>query len=60
MHMVHQKCVPIKHLLNDRQDRYVLVENCPGLADYYESYIDSIGKLQQNLLSRWSEVWLDG
>ena len=28
-----------------RQDRYVVVENCPGLADYYESYIDCIGEL---------------
>ena len=30
-------------LFLNRQDRYVVVEDCPGLADYYESYIDSIG-----------------
>ena len=22
-----------------RQDRYVLIENCPGLADYYEELV---------------------
>jgi len=33
----------------DRQDRYVVVENCPGLADYYESYIDSIGRFSFHL-----------
>jgi len=33
----------------DRQDRYVVVEDCPGLADYYESYIDSIGQFSFHL-----------
>jgi CDP-diacylglycerol---glycerol-3-phosphate 3-phosphatidyltransferase len=26
----------------NRQDRYVLVENCPDLADYYEQLVDTI------------------
>ena len=25
-----------------RQDRYVLIENCPALADYYEGLVDTV------------------
>jgi len=27
----------------NRQDRYIVIENCPGLADYYEGLVDTIG-----------------
>ena len=27
----------------NRQDRYVVIENCSGLADYYEGLVDTIG-----------------
>ena len=36
-----------------RQDRYVLIENCPALADYYEQFIGTIAhfslRMDENL-----------
>lgn len=34
---------------SNRQDRYLVVEDCPGLADYYEECIDTIGRFSLNM-----------